>query len=208
MVDIFAQVDRAYRAAGRARRLTHGLDQSAKLSDVLQVAAGLVTEIDQIESSLHHARMALAGLTDAVTGDRPGKERNDTRATSRATAQAITLKSGTQRTRVLMRLWNGPATDYDLQRELEMGPSTERPRRGELVDYGLVAPAGWTQRHESTDWTVWTLTNQGRTIAREILTGCSVTLSHPSLIAAAEASLKVEDSPVTELSESESGTLF
>lgn len=209
MVDIFTEVDRAFRAAGRARQLTHGLGQSSKLSDVLQVAAGLVTEIDQIQSSLHAARLALAGLAEAAVGDRPGKVRNDAQQTSRATARTITLKTGTQRTRILLHLLrSGPETDWQLQQHLVMAASTERPRRGELVDYGLVYPTAGTRSHDGIDWTVWALTNQGRTIAGEVMAGRSVKLTHPSLITAAESSLKAEDSPVRELAESESGTLF
>lgn len=64
-------------------------------------------------------------------------------ATSKAAAEEIAPARITLRTRVLNYLRSqGPATDEILQNHLDMGPSTERPRRIELVNLGLVRDSG------------------------------------------------------------------
>ena len=48
----------------------------------------------------------------------------------------------------LLRSNNG-ATDHEIQREVNIQPSTERPRRGDLVDVGLVEDSGRTRKTAS-----------------------------------------------------------
>ena len=52
--------------------------------------------------------------------------------------------AGTQRSRVLMALRAHPhgLTDHQIQKLLAMDPSTQRPRRVELVESGLVRESG------------------------------------------------------------------
>jgi hypothetical protein len=63
--------------------------------------------------------------------------------TSRAAAESIEPVGCGLRARVLnaLRAW-GPMTDSELQERLEMDPSTQRPRRVELVRMGLVRDSG------------------------------------------------------------------
>lgn len=164
------------------------------------VASGILVELATIERHLQQALLAITGIAEVATEDRPGKERTDARATSRATAQSITLKTGNQRTKILLSLWNAPFTDHELQRGLAMGASTERPRRGELVDYGLAIATPAVRWHEGTAWTVWELTNAGRVAAGRIMAGATLKLPHPSTCAEGQAS--------TSDHESTSDTLF
>jgi hypothetical protein len=145
-------------AAMRARTLVADLDRSDQTADRHQVAAGIRHELDTILRGLHEA---LQEAREAVAGHRDGKVRSDAPATSRASARLL-LRPGTQRFRVLECLAWCPHTDHELQRLLGMDPSTERPRRGELVDAGLVMESGRTKRHQGREWTVWRVTEAGR----------------------------------------------
>jgi hypothetical protein len=82
-------------------------------------------------------------------------------ATSRAAAESIAPGAGTLRGIVLEWLReNGPATDETMQEELCMGPSTQRPRRVELVRAGFVRDSGRTavtrSGRQATLWEVST----------------------------------------------------
>jgi hypothetical protein len=73
-------------------------------------------------------------------------------ATSEAAAVAIEPRSGTLRRMVLDHLRQcgaHGATDDEMQQALEMNPSTQRPRRVELVDSGLVKETSRTRRTRS-----------------------------------------------------------
>lgn len=66
--------------------------------------------------------------------------------TSRAAAESMVVGVGTVRAAVLEWLRvHGPATDEQMQEGIPMRPSTQRPRRVELV------AAGWSGR-EMTIW--------------------------------------------------------
>ena len=72
-------------------------------------------------------------------------QRHGQSTTSRDAAEAIAPRAGTLRHRVLVYLAAcGPlgATDEEVQRDLRMAPNTERPRRVELTDAGLVVDSG------------------------------------------------------------------
>lgn len=144
-------------AAVRARTLVADLDRSDRPADRHQVQAGVRHELDTILRGLHEA---IQEAREAAVGDRDGKVRSDAPATSRAAAWR--LRSGTHRFRVLECLAWAPATDHELQGKLGMDPSTERPRRGELVDAGFVAETGRTKTHKGREWTVWRVTESGR----------------------------------------------
>jgi len=65
--------------------------------------------------------------------------------TSREAAESIEPKTGTKRAIVLAFLrGRGPAgaTDDEMQRDIPMGPNTQRPRRLELVAARLVRDSG------------------------------------------------------------------
>lgn len=67
--------------------------------------------------------------------------------TSKAAAVDIAPDAGTLRGKVyeLIKAWTprtGGLTDSEVQSMLEMNPSTQRPRRIELVQMGLVADSG------------------------------------------------------------------
>lgn len=69
--------------------------------------------------------------------------------TSVAAALAIEPAAGTLRAEVLACLRRcGPqgATDEEMQWDMRMGPNTQRPRRVELVDRGLVVDSGLRRR--------------------------------------------------------------
>lgn len=75
----------------------------------------------------------------------PGAVRADAPDTSVAAAEAIAPATGTQRELVFSTIFtsgrNG-MTDEEVQQALGMNPSSQRPRRGELVDAGLVVDSG------------------------------------------------------------------
>jgi hypothetical protein len=62
----------------------------------------------------------------------------------------------------------GPQTDLQLQERLKMPANTERPRRGELVDMGLVMPTDQVRVHHDAEWRVWSLTRAGEGVARQL----------------------------------------
>lgn len=62
--------------------------------------------------------------------------------TSLEAAEHIAESAKSLRARVLEALKTGPKTDEELQLYLDMNPSTERPRRIELVAKGLVLDSG------------------------------------------------------------------
>lgn len=68
-----------------------------------------------------------------------------TSETSRAAQASAQPKAGTKRALVLAFIRGrgaDGATDEEIQRDLPMGPNTERPRRVELVDAGLIRDSG------------------------------------------------------------------
>jgi len=81
-------------------------------------------------------------------------------ATSKASAAAIEVTAETLRGRVYRYLLSYPpgigATDENIQDDLEMNPSSQRPRRVELVERGLVYDAGYTSKTKTgRAATVW-----------------------------------------------------
>jgi hypothetical protein len=70
--------------------------------------------------------------------------------TSKAAAQQIASPSGVLRQTVLDYLRKqGPLTDEQMQVGLAMNPSTQRPRRVELVKLGFVEDTGTTRKTTS-----------------------------------------------------------
>ena len=88
---------------------------------------------------------------------RPPAQRQS--ATSVAAAQDIQEDAGTLRGFVLAYLRGSGlegATDEEMQTALNMNPSTQRPRRIELVEKGLVVSSGFTRPTRSgRAATVW-----------------------------------------------------
>lgn len=71
--------------------------------------------------------------------------------TSKAAAIDNEPRAGTQRWRVLNVLRACPwgLTDHEMQEMLGMNPSTQRPRRIELVNAGLIKDSGRTRATQS-----------------------------------------------------------
>lgn len=92
---------------------------------------------------------------------RPG----DAAETQRLAAFEALPQTGTQRRRVLnaiSRAGDDGRTDEELQRELEMNPSTQRPRRVELVEQGWIEDSGHRRSTRSgRSAVVWILTHRG-----------------------------------------------
>ncbi len=76
--------------------------------------------------------------------------------TSLEAARAIIPNQGTEEWKVLNWLEvMGPSTDEQIQFELDMNPSTERPRRVKLVEKGLVRAAGIRKTRAGRKATIW-----------------------------------------------------
>jgi hypothetical protein len=83
--------------------------------------------------------------------------------TSYAAARRALGRTGNYRRLVLHALIDADMTDEELQTYLRISPNTQRPRRVELVDAGLVQPAGTHRRTVTGSWAVvWTATELGR----------------------------------------------
>jgi len=165
----------ALACAERALLLARDLDKVRDQGSLSQIASGLRRELDCAIQRLSDGLDALAG---AATADHSGKVRNDALATSRAAALAV-MRPGSKRAEVLLALYRfGDLTDYEIQERLQMDQNTERPRRGELVDAQLVAPAvsegrvkAITREHKGRQWQVWTLTKLGVEAALKLAVG-------------------------------------
>ena len=159
----------------KANELLRDLNRSRLGTDITQMTAGVAHELACAESVLRD----LAG--DALA-DMEGKVRNDAPETSRRAARRVVLRTGTQRSAILEHLGRfGAATDLAIQSDLEIQPSSERPRRGELVDAGLVEAvleetgARATVRYGDSEWGLWQLTPAGRLALNTIGAGQQMT---------------------------------
>lgn len=177
MSDQSPSITIALSALRRAQGVLHDLDQSRQVADLVQVANAARHEVD---TALARLEEYLAGATE----DRPGALAARHHETSAEAARKITLASGQQRHRILTALFHdGPLTDYELQTSLGIRPSSERPRRGELVNGGFARAVLFedgrvqTRRHlmsgdgseqsldggnAGTAWTLWEITEAGR----------------------------------------------
>lgn len=83
---------------------------------------------------------------------------------SREAATRAAPRASGDRLRILHALAeHGCMTDEAIQVTLDMNPSTERPRRGELVDDGLVRDSGTMGRtHSGARAVLWEITEAGR----------------------------------------------
>lgn len=102
--------------------------------------------------------------------DRPHTlTRNDHRDTSHQAAAKILGRTGSKRRQVfeLIAEYSHGLTDEQIQTKLRMNPSTQRPRRVELVDAGLIEDSGHRRTTTSgTKAAVWVLTAAGREAVR------------------------------------------
>ena len=77
-------------------------------------------------------------------------------ATSIEAGEAIRPKAETLRERVFELLKRESLTDHEMQESLRMNPSTQRPRRIELVNLGAVQDSGEVRKTPSgRNATVW-----------------------------------------------------
>ena len=76
--------------------------------------------------------------------------------TSREAAEAIKPTASNLRERVYRAIVeHGPMTDEQIALLLGMNPSTERPRRIELVSAGRVVETGWERTKSGRKATLW-----------------------------------------------------
>ena len=87
-------------------------------------------------------------------------------ATSKAAADSAGVRAPSQRERVLRAIQmvgRLGATDEEIQIALNINPSTQRPRRIELMDDGLVRDSGTTRRTRSgRRAVVWVAVGSGK----------------------------------------------
>lgn len=82
--------------------------------------------------------------------------------TAHEAAQAVTPRTGTQRRLILdwiTRCGPAGATDFEIQQRLGLDGNTERPRRLELEQAGLIVNSGRTRIHKGRRAIVWTATS-------------------------------------------------
>lgn len=157
-----------WNALTRARELVGQLDWERKTEDLDRVQAGIKHEL---ETGL----TALQAMHAGAVVNAPGLVRNDHQETAQKAAKAIAVRSGTQRAAVLLHLLEDHqagligSCDELISAVTGLGPSSERPRRVELVNMGLVEPTGKTVR-TSTGYEAmtWRITHQGVLVARKL----------------------------------------
>lgn len=174
----------ALAAARRSETLLSVVDREHRSHQVYEAVRAVQTELAAVVREL-------TALGADVTVARGGKVGRDHPETSRAAARAITTRSGSQRHRILIALGQRPRADHELQRDVGVVGSSERPRRLELVEAGYVRAAvgrdiaGWMDRpaaekddpvtRENPDTgqqcTVWTITEAGRAALRQLEAG-------------------------------------
>lgn len=97
-------------------------------------------------------------MIQSIFLDRPAPYQHHS-ATSKAAAESIEPRAGTQKSLVLhylRRMKDCGATDEEMQRILPMSANSQRPRRQELVKLGLVVDSGMTRKTDSgLDAVVW-----------------------------------------------------
>lgn len=169
MSDKTPSIITAVQALRRAQAVLHDLDQTRQVADLLQVTSAARHEVDTAVADLDAYLAAATENREGVLSARPAE-------TSAEAARKVTLASGQQRHRILTALFHdGPLTDFELQESLKIIPSSERPRRGELVNGGYVQAVlsedgkVQTRRHGATSaedtgtaWTLWEITEAGR----------------------------------------------
>lgn len=148
-------------ALSRARMLVADLDRSDRPEDRRQVAAGVRHELD---AALVALRNRLEDERATAVAATPGKVRSDASGTSRAAAEAVAPRRGSAAWAILSAIAESPAglTDHEIQLQTMIMPSTERPRRGELVDGGYVRNTGCSRQHGGSLWSIWEATDKGR----------------------------------------------
>jgi hypothetical protein len=159
------RVTTALGALERARAYVGRLDWSRGTAELDQAQAAVKHELET-------AMRELEKLADDVQQPLPGLVRNDHRATARRAAAGCTITGSNQRGRLLRHLFErgeAGSTDQYMQDHLELGASSERPRRVELVRMGLVADSGRTRTlANGREATVWVLTERGRAVAARL----------------------------------------
>ena len=73
----------------------------------------------------------------------------------------VALNAMQRRVLELLAVWPQGLTDEEMQRKLGMNPSTQRPRRIELMRRGLVAEAGTRRTASGRMAVVWRTTIEG-----------------------------------------------
>lgn len=125
------------------------------------------------QTPVHRAQGSFDGIPrdpklDQLLRDSPGIVGSDHPATSKQAARKISIKSGTQRHRVLHLIaGHGPdgVTDERIQ-SYGINANSERPRRIELLEAGFVEAVPYTEATGKTaaglDATLWRVTPKGQ----------------------------------------------
>lgn len=137
-----------------------------------EAEATISAAIDDLEAR----RRAAAAVRDAeVVANRDGLTTAEPSATSARAARLVEPRTGSQRARILRYVVEAPngVTDYEISRDLQLLPNSERPRRNELVDGGYVVDSGRTRRHRGSDWAVWEATDEAHAWFRRRIGGAA-----------------------------------
>lgn len=161
-------------ALERARELVGQLDWERTTEDLNRVQAGIKHELESAVKELTYC--APDGLVDLdAVANGYGLVRNDHGDTAKNAAEAIKLRSGTQRAAVLLELFQANVSGTDgmsdetLQAVLGMGASSERPRRVELCRMGYVDDSGKrVLTSAGREAAVWQITDAGIIAARKL----------------------------------------
>lgn len=140
-----------------------------QLRSVLQ---GNAHELETLRSQLADLVGGLSGIGPARNGQ-IGGQRQGGHATSASALDLVAPKVGTQRSLLLLRLWDDTVkcqrmefpdglTDVELASVSNLPANSVRPRRVELVDAGWLRDSGRTRQHNGRDHTVWSLTDAAR----------------------------------------------
>lgn len=99
---------------------------------------------------------------NSVTDNTPGLVSRHHPDTSYLAAEQIKSSTGTMRWQVyeyIKLTKEYGATDIEIQTALHMDGNTERPRRVELVNYGLVKDSGHRRELNNRQHIIWILTD-------------------------------------------------
>lgn len=161
-------------ALERARELVGQLDWERTAEELDRVQAGIKHELETAVKELTYC--APDGLVDLdAVASGCGLVRNDHGETAHKAAQAIKVRSGSQRGAVLLHLYtdhqagNWGSADEVITEVTGLVPSSERPRRVELVRMGLVEDSGKVyMTRAGREAVVWRITHQGVLVARKL----------------------------------------
>lgn len=152
-----------------ARALLTAWEEAQKGHLFVSADSAVVRSVDQLRQALHDSAVESAA---AVVAPAPGAVRRSDPDTSHAAARSLTLRSGTQRHRVLAALaacGGYGANDYELGRKVGILRTAAGTRRKELERMGLVKATDGTRPTDTGSAAiVYVPTTEGREALREL----------------------------------------